>query len=132
MWHQDLNNNIKHLTCPSYVAKSGAELFGIAGTDGEVIYLKQVIAIDNIFIEETKNGRPAEERFRFSGKCIENACKQWKNNQCGLTQKLIKRINKPIASTLQDCPIRQKCRWYEQEKDLACANCTQVFRNKEQ
>ena len=130
MLSQDLNNNIKHLTCPGYVAKSGAELFGIAGTNGEVIYLKEAIAIDNTFIEETKNGRPAEERFRFSGKCIEGGCNQWGNNECGLAKKLIHIINKPVAQSLQDCAIRHKCRWYEQEKDLACANCTEVFRNQ--
>jgi hypothetical protein len=53
----------EHLLCPSYVAKPGASLFGIVQADGKVDYLPEPIQIDKTFVEETKKGRPAEERF---------------------------------------------------------------------
>ena len=121
------------LFCPSYVAKPNAELFGVVGKNGEVVLLKESITIDETFIEEAKKGRPAEERFRFAGKCVKNSCRHWVNNhqECGLVAKLIHINDKSISQNLQECPIRIKCRWYAQEKELACANCTEVFRNKE-
>lgn len=118
------------LSCPSYIAKPNAELFGIRSENGEVLYLKKTIPIDEIFIEATQKGRQAEERFRFSGKCIEKGCKQWESNQCGLVSKVIEAFQKSMNEHIQHCAIRQTCRWYEQEKDLACANCTEVFRNQ--
>lgn len=121
------------LLCPSYVAMPNAELFGVVGRSGEVVFLKESIVIDEIFIEETKKGRPAEERFRFAGKCVKKMCKHWVNDnqECGLVEKLIHINNKPISKNLQECPIRLECRWYAQEKELACANCKEVFRNNE-
>jgi hypothetical protein len=121
------------LFCPSYMAVPNAELFGVVGKSGEVLLLKESIVIDDTFIEETKKGRPAEERFRFAGKCVKKMCKHWVNNnqECGLVEKLIHINNKPISKDLQECPIRLKCRWYAQERALACANCTEVFRNSE-
>jgi hypothetical protein len=131
----DFDNHISNipLFCPSYIAKPNAELFGVIGKSGEVILLKESILIDDTFIQEAKEGRPAEERFRFAGKCVKNRCKHWVNDnqKCGLVEKLIHINNKPISQNLQECPIRVKCRWYAQDKELACANCTEVFRNSE-
>ncbi len=122
------------LSCPSYIAKNGAELFGIINSDGQVHYLSESIKIDDDFVDEANKGRKPEERFRFAGKCIEKGCKQWvsETKECGLTQKLVRTFNKSISlENLPNCPIRQKCRWFAQEQELACANCSEVFRNKE-
>ncbi len=88
------------------MAKPNAELLGIAGANGEVVYLKEAIPIDKTFIEATKNGRPADDCFRFSGKCIEGGRKQLDINACGLAKRLIRINNKPVALSLQDCAIR--------------------------
>ncbi len=121
------------LLCPSYLAKSGAELFGIVNGKDEVVLLAQTIKIDNTFVEEAQKGKPAEERFRFAGKCITSGCRHWVGieQKCGLTEKVIHTYQKPIENASEICPIRQKCRWYFQDKELACANCTVVFRNQE-
>jgi len=123
----------EHISCPSYVSKAGAELFGVINEAGKVSYLKATIMVDNTFVEEAKTGRQAESRFRFSGKCITNGCLHWDagTGTCVLIDKLIGIINQPVSQSLQACPIRQKCRWFLQEKELACANCSDVFRNGE-
>jgi hypothetical protein len=129
------DNNISKnvLFCPSYIAMPNVELFGVVGQNGEVVFLNEGIVIDDTFIEETKKGRPAEERFRFAGKCVKKMCKHWVNDnqECGLVEKLIHINNKPINQDLQACSIRVKCRWHAQEGKLACANCTDIFRNQE-
>jgi hypothetical protein len=119
------------ILCPSYVAKPNIDLFGIVGADGSLLYLKNTITIDNTFIKETLNGRPAEERFRFSGKCVEKGCNHWESNKCGLIEKLIHTTRNPISENLQHCAIRDKCRWFLQENKLACSNCNEVFRSQE-
>jgi hypothetical protein len=122
------------LSCPSYIAKSGAELFGIINSEGQVHYLSESIVIDDDFVDEANKGRKPEERFRFAGKCIEKGCKQWETNtnMCGLTQKIIRTINNiDTLKELPNCAIRDKCRWFAQENELACANCSEVFRNQE-
>jgi len=73
----------------------------------------------------------AEERFRFSGKCIQHGCHQWENGKCGLIEKVIQLHQNPASNSPQNCAIRNSCRWYSQEKELACANCSEVFRNSE-
>ena len=119
------------ISCPSYVAKPNTELFGIFNQHGQVSYLKNSIIIDEIFIEEAKKGRPPEERFRIAGNCIQKACEYWNNEKCNLIEKVINTLEKPISANLQHCSIRYKCRWFIQEKELACANCNEVFRNQE-
>ncbi|MCF0054651.1 hypothetical protein [Dyadobacter sp. CY356] len=121
----------KSLDCPSYVAKPGADLFGMISENGKVTYLNEAIRIDKTFVEETQKGRPAEERFRFSGKCIQHGCHQWEDGKCGLIQKVIQLHQNPPSAFIQHCAIRHTCRWYAQEKELACANCSEVFRNSE-
>jgi hypothetical protein len=128
----DSGNATDHLLlCPSYIAKPGAKLFGIADQNGEVNYLTTTITIDKTFVEVAKKGRKPEERFRFAGKCIQNGCSHWTENHCGLLAKVIDTINKVPGTSIQNCPIRNSCRWYAQEKELACANCSEIFRNSE-
>jgi hypothetical protein len=119
--------------CPSYVGKSGAQLFGIQNSEGKIDYLKETITIDQTFVETAKGGRPAEERFRFAGKCIEKGCHQWNDNayQCGLVDSIIERMNNTLSNAPLHCPICGRCRWFAQKGMEACANCSDVVRNLE-
>ena len=121
------------LFCPSYVAKSGAALFGIVNAEGKTQLLAQPVEIDSTFVEEAKKGKPAEERFRFAGRCVEGGCGHWVGSEkrCGLAEIVIHTYQKPLENAPVFCPIRHNCRWFAQEKELACANCTEVFRNQE-
>lgn len=121
------------LLCPSYVSKPGAKLFGIQNSEGKIDYLQETITIDQTFVDTSRQGRPAEERFRFAGKCIEKGCHQWNDSahQCGLVSAIIERMNSPLANAPQHCPIRNRCRWYAQQGMEACANCNDIVRNLE-
>lgn len=120
-----------HLSCPSYVAKPGADLFGIVGRNGELEYLPATISIDKTFVEEAQKGRLPESRFRFAGKCIQNACLQWEAGKCGLIEKVIQLNRQKPEFEVQKCAIRSTCRWFAQEHERACASCSEIFRNKE-
>jgi hypothetical protein len=121
------------LLCPSYICKPGAALFGIVNANGFIDYLQSTIEIDETFVEAAQEGRTPEQRFRFAGKCAKNGCKQWNNAQheCGLIDTVIEALGNEPDETLQDCPIRPKCRWFAQKSELACANCNEIIRNLE-
>jgi hypothetical protein len=121
------------LLCPSYLSKSGAQLFGIQNGEGKIDYLKERITVDQTFVDTAKQGRAAEERFRFAGKCIEKECHQWNgtSHQCGLVDAIIERLNSPLSNAPVHCPIKSRCRWFAQRGTEACANCNDVIRNLE-
>ena len=121
------------LLCPSYVAKPGAALLGIVDADGRVSFLKTPIRIDNTFVAEARRGRPPEERFRFTGKCIQSGCHQWDNDnhQCSLVDRLIAGFERATDVSIPDCPIRSRCRWFAQRGRAACVNCNDVVRHAE-
>lgn len=121
------------LLCPSYLAKPGAQLFGIVNSDGRISYLRQAVSIDATFVETAREGRPPEERFRFAGKCIKNGCHQWSDTKqaCTLVDHLITQMEKAVAESLPDCPIRNRCRWFHQRGQTACAQCDEVIRHHE-
>lgn len=128
----------KSLQCPSYVAKPGAELFGIVNKEGQVDYLAEPIKIDKTFVEaaaaqQVITGKAAEERFRFAGKCIQGACGQWDHGHsaCSLVGRVIEAMNRKAETLLVPCAIRSRCRWYAQGGAEACANCNEVVRNVE-
>lgn len=89
------------LLCPSYFAKSGAELFGVVNKEGRVEYLDESIKVDQTFVDaaqryEDETGRAADERFRFAGKCIKGGCHQWslESASCSLVGRIIEAMNK--------------------------------------
>ena len=127
------NEAPKNLLCPSYVAKPGASLFGIIQADGKVDYLPEAIEVDKRFVDQVKEGRTPESRFRFAGNCAKSGCGQWdkEGHQCSLVGRIVKALDRPIESATQDCPIRSKCRWFTQQGALACANCNEIMRNLE-
>lgn len=119
--------------CPSYICKSGASLYGIVNKNGLIDYLPDAIEINQAFVEEAKQGREPEKRFRFAGNCAKSGCNHWDGSQkeCGLINKIIKIVDKEEVQTLQDCSIRSQCRWYGQKKGLACSQCNEIIRNIE-
>ncbi len=122
-----------NLSCPSYVCKPGAQLFGIVNADGGINYLHEVIPIDSFFVEQAHKGRQPEKRFRFAGACAQTGCKHWDypESQCGLVGELIELWDADEPETLQPCAIRPTCRWFAQRGGQACATCTHVIRNPE-
>ncbi|QDK82382.1 hypothetical protein EXU85_28745 [Spirosoma sp. KCTC 42546] len=119
------------LLCPSSTAKPGAALFGVQTATGHVEYLDEPIIIDQTFVETARQGRTPEERFRFASPCAKTGCGHWDSGQagCGLVGKIVEVMNRKAEATLVACAIRDRCRWYHQDGDNACANCDEVVRN---
>jgi hypothetical protein len=116
--------------CPSARAEPGATLIGVIGVEGQVAYLKTALEIDQAFIDEVSQDGKPEERFRFSGTCVEGKCQQWNNgkSRCGVLDSV-----KPFLGDgagdgpLQNCVIRGACRWYRQDGAPACRICPGVI-----
>jgi hypothetical protein len=71
------------------------------------------------------SGGAAEQRFRFTERCIERGCGQWVGGGCGVIERLLQH---PVMTTtpLPACGIRGRCRWYAQRGPDACAVCPYV------
>lgn len=119
------------LLCPSAIAKPGAELFGVQNASGHIEYLDKSITIDKTFVETARQGRAAEERFRFASNCAKNGCGHWagEGKGCGLVDKIVEAMDRKAGATLVACSIRNRCRWFHQQGGTACANCDEVVRN---
>ncbi|WP_052496451.1 hypothetical protein [Pedobacter lusitanus] len=119
--------------CPGYTCKPGAKLYGIVNSGGFIDYLRVSMEIDEVFVQQASKGREPEKRFRFAGNCAKSGCKQWDGtaHECGLIDELITVVGNQEPEQLQDCPIREKCRWFAQRKGMACAQCNEVIRNIE-
>lgn len=121
-------NKKSSIACPSSRMKKGAKLLAVRNTNGRMAILPQTLAIDDGFIKKASNHHePAETRFRFTNKCIENGCKQWNGKGCGLSDFIIKYLDKvQPAEVLPACSIRVQCRWFIQQGADACKICPYV------
>jgi hypothetical protein len=119
----------KNLLCPSYRCEKDASLIGVIGPEGKVNFLNAKLEVSEEFISIASKGRTPEKRFRFSGKCTEHSCMHWKDDHCGLIDKLIENLANNIAtpSKIPACPIRSDCRWYRQHNAKACSVCPYII-----
>lgn len=118
--------------CPSYLGKTGAQLFGVMGKDGKVQFITPLTVTEE-FLELNRECHNLEQRFRFTGKCVEKGCSQWNNEEskCSLSKK-IQDLDNERVQKLSFCPIRTQCRWYFQDGEKACFSCNEITRNMEE
>ncbi|UMQ40687.1 hypothetical protein MKS83_14915 [Chryseobacterium sp. Y16C] len=123
----DFNSSKK--MCPSYVGKVGAQLFGVVNKDGRVQFITPLTVTEE-FIQQNDH---LEQRFRFTGKCVEKGCAQWDNEEskCSLSKK-VQELDMTKSTELIFCPIRSQCRWFSQDGNEACFSCNEVTRNMEE
>lgn len=123
----DFNSSKK--MCPSYVGKVGAQLFGVVNKDGRVQFITPLTVTEE-FIQQNDH---LEQRFRFTGKCVEKGCAQWDNEEskCSLSKK-VQDLDMTKSTELIFCPIRSQCRWFSQDGNEACFSCNEVTRNMEE
>ncbi|GEN75556.1 hypothetical protein [Chryseobacterium hagamense] len=123
----DFNSTQKK--CPSYIAKAGAQLFGVVNKDGKVRFITPLTVTEE-FIETNDH---LEQRFRFTGKCIEKGCAQWNDYdlKCSLPGK-VQLLDFPEVPEMSFCPIRNQCRWFFQDGASACFSCNEITRNMEE
>ncbi|WEK68792.1 MAG: hypothetical protein P0Y62_13155 [Candidatus Chryseobacterium colombiense] len=115
--------------CPSYVGKVGAQLFGVVNKEGKVQFITPLTVTEE-FVQQ--NNR-LEQRFRFTGKCVEKGCAQWNNEEskCSLSKK-VQDLGTVKNTALSFCPIRSQCRWFSQDGNEACFSCNEIIRNMEE
>jgi len=125
----EAKSNINQKKCPSYIGKAGAQLFGVVNKDGRVQFITPLTVTED-FIENNGN---LEQRFRFTGKCIEKGCGQWDEQKlkCSLSGKVQQLIVSETAE-MSFCPIRRQCRWFFQDGNEACFSCNEITRNMEE
>ncbi|WP_294315422.1 hypothetical protein [uncultured Chryseobacterium sp.] len=125
----EAETNSTQKKCPSYIGKAGAQLFGVVNKDGKVQFITP-LTITEDFIAQNTN---LEQRFRFTGKCIEKGCAQWNDQdlKCSLSGKVCN-LAVPEHTELSFCPIRRQCRWFFQDGNKACFSCNEITRNMEE
>lgn len=124
----------KGALCPSYRMEPGAILLGVVEADGLVAYLDELVVVSPEFVQTASEGRAPEQRFRFSGTCIQGGCGQWDRGgrRCGLIGELTAQAGPREVTPpgdLPECVIRPRCRWFNQQGAPACAVCPEVTRD---
>ncbi|GAB0154786.1 hypothetical protein CHRYSEOSP005_00460 [Chryseobacterium sp. Alg-005] len=119
--------------CPSYIGKAGAQLFGVVNKEGKVQFITPLTVTEE-FLRLNKGKSNLEQRFRFTGKCVEKGCAQWNSEEskCSLSQKVQDLGSVKRTKELSYCPIRTQCRWFHQDGKQACFSCNEVTRNMEE
>jgi hypothetical protein len=121
-------NDQEAVLCPSYRCQDGAILLGIVLAGGRVAFAADRIVIDQEFVDIARQGRPPEKRFRFGGKCVQAACRQWTSGRCGVIDKVLVDLGTDsVPEDLPRCSIRPQCRWYLQSGPQACGACPEVI-----
>jgi hypothetical protein len=111
--------------CPSARAEPGSALIGMVGADGRVGMLNRPLPVDDDFLAAATRGRAPEKRFRFAGRCVRSACRQWSDGRCGVIDRVLA-ITGDVGRPLPPCAIRARCRWFAQTGAAACGACPEV------
>jgi hypothetical protein len=114
------------MLCPSARCTSGAILLGIVMPDGRVAFPQERLVIDETFVETAHQGRPPEQRFRFSSPCVESGCCQWTGSRCGIIDEVLEVHAPTHDKALPACSIRSTCRWFAQAGPAACRVCPDI------
>jgi hypothetical protein len=121
-------------TCPSAPPEPGSALLGIVLAQGQVAYVNPPTPATQEMLDSfAASGIPIENRMRFSGRCMEHRCVQWKGEagagRCGLIDNALVELGiTQDAENLPHCAIRATCRWFAQHKRAACAACPEIIR----
>ena len=121
-------------TCPSAPPEPGSALLGIVLAKGQVAYVNPPTPATQEMLDSfAASGIPIENRMRFSGRCMEHRCVQWKGapgeGRCGLIDHALVELGiTKDSESLPHCSIRATCRWFAQHKRVACAACPEIIR----
>jgi hypothetical protein len=113
--------------CPSSKCEEGAILLGVVMQDGHVAFPSDRLPIDSTFVQIARRGRSPEKRFRFAGRCVKSACKQWVGSRCSVIDKVMSDSGTSEKRLLPECSIRTDCRWFLQSGEAACAVCPLII-----
>ena len=77
--------------CPSSRCEEGNVLLGLVNEAGRIDFLPERVEVDAQFVAAAKEGRPPEQRFRFSSPCLKRGCEKWDGERCGVAKILHER-----------------------------------------
>ena len=119
------------ILCPSSRCEEGNILLGIVNAEGRIDFIPERFEIDANFVAAAREGRPPEQRFRFSSPCLKRGCEKWDGERCGVAKILHQRgpelLPPEPASALPRCSIRPRCRWHGEYGDSICFTCSWVI-----
>ena len=119
----------KALSCPSAQPDmQDARVLGVVSGSAEaprIAYLKADADVGGAMLEKLGSLDPAHV-FRFSAKCEEHRCAQFKDGHCSLGRRIAAGLD-PVVSALPPCLIRSTCRWFAEEGESVCYRCPQVI-----
>ena len=111
------------MLCPSARCTENAQLIGRAISPVEVAILQVPITVTRAFVEEAKQRRPPEKRFRFAAPCKGENCANWQDNRCQVPSQVSTLVEQVAAPA---CGIREQCRWFHENDWTACRVCPKV------
>nr|WP_294851663.1 hypothetical protein [uncultured Sphingomonas sp.] len=118
----------KDYSCPSAPASNPEnKVFGVVLGDVEtprVGYLAKGIDLPDRE-KLVDRGIDPGHAFRFTGKCANTGCGQFKNGGCRLGKDIVKMLE-PVVDVAPACTIRSTCRWFAENGVEACLRCPQV------
>jgi hypothetical protein len=119
------------ILCPSSRCEEGNLLLGLVNAQGRIDFIAERVQIDANFVAQAKEGRPPEQRFRFSSPFLKRGCEKWDGERCGVAKILHERapelLTQEPAAALPRCSIRASCRWHGEYGDSICFTCTWVI-----
>jgi hypothetical protein len=113
--------------CPSAPPREGALLLGRFNAGGRLAFAMTPLPVTNEFLAAAAEGGEVGKRFRFTARCMNDACSRWVDHQC-----LVGKAAAAVAGQCEEsavlpaCPIRSQCRWFAQEGGVACRACPEV------
>ncbi|WP_315812362.1 hypothetical protein [Bradyrhizobium sp. SZCCHNR2028] len=116
--------------CPSSRCADGNTLLGIVNAEGRIDFIPERFEVDAAFVAIARQGRPPEQRFRFSSPCLARGCGKWDGKRCGVAKILnehgLELLPNERTVALPRCSIRANCRWHGDYGDAICAICAWV------
>jgi len=114
--------------CPSAQPEmQEAVAFGVVGGSVTHPLLGYLAATQQVTEQLLRLSDPVAptEIFRFAARCAGPACQHFDGRDCQLAKRIVEVL--PLAVTqLPPCPVRPRCRWWQQEGRQACLRCPQV------
>lgn len=117
-------------SCPIAQCQAGAKLLGIKRPDGRVMLMPGASIIDDAFVKQAEEIGKPEERMRFASPCVKGDCQHWEDDRCSAIDGMMERLGAASPrpnEVLAPCPIRDRCRWFDQSGSDACHVCETVF-----
>jgi hypothetical protein len=125
---KDITANRTTPLCPSARPESAdSKVFGVVTGTVEkprVTYLNERQPVTDELMALCNPVTPTEV-FRIAAPCASNGCQHFDGTDCRLAKRIVQHLP-GVAEELPPCPIRQDCRWWQQEGKTACMRCPQV------